>query len=631
MKKSIKSAANRASAIISGALMSTGLIGLVLIALLALALQGAHNASEIVRHHQEAVQAREAIRNDVLRAILGSRGGFGVNLKDVEGGLGVHIDAFNASIAAVAMLADGERRAALDALNAPSAAYVAAARSIVALAASGEAPAETSFQAFVLAYAALETPMDETAKAFRAAQDASTQRSAFLSVGAATIVMLTLAAGVMVARRIAALARRQFIDPLAALAKALERQVAGDENAEPAGADRHDEIGAVARAFISLKEASAARQRLRQAAEDERARVTQHERAIERERLDAAERQKALADGERQRQEDQRAKSDAAVKAVADAQARVVERLAAALEAVAKGDLTARLDAAQSDGYEKLRSDFNAAVQSLESAIIEVSVNVDLILTGSKEISQASDDLARRTENQAAALEQTAASIGQVTETVAKTASGAKAAAEFVGAARTDAEESGAIVASAVEAMSQIERSAKAIAQIIGVIDEIAFQTNLLALNAGVEAARAGDAGRGFAVVATEVRALAQRSADAAKEIKGLIQASSAHVGSGVELVGRTGQSLTRIVERVAKIDGIMRDIAGDATHQADSLREINAAIRQMDQTTQQNAAMVEENTAASHSLASEARSLGELVRRFKISAGAAKARRHAA
>ncbi len=169
--------------------------------------------------------------------------------------------------------------------------------------------------------------------------------------------------------------------------------------------------------------------------------------------------------------------------------------------------------------------------------------------------------------------------------------------------------------------MSEIEKSSAEITQIIGVIDEIAFQTNLLALNAGVEAARAGDAGRGFAVVASEVRALAQRSADAAKEIKSLISASSQQVAQGVGLVGQTGEALQRIVAHVAEIDGLVREIAAGAQEQATGLHEVNTAVNDMDRVTQQNAAMVEETTAASHALASEARLLAESVARFDIGA----------
>ena len=202
-----------------------------------------------------------------------------------------------------------------------------------------------------------------------------------------------------------------------------------------------------------------------------------------------------------------------------------------------------------------------------------------------------------------------------------KTAEGAKEARDAVGSARADAERSGVVVRDAVAAMSEIESSAQQISQIIGVIDEIAFQTNLLALNAGVEAARAGDAGRGFAVVASEVRALAQRSADAAKEIKALISASSQQVERGVDLVGETGKVLERIVTQVTQINGVVTEIAASAEEQSTGLQEVNTAVNQMDQVTQQNAAMVEEATAASHALTQEADTLSRLIARFELGA----------
>jgi methyl-accepting chemotaxis protein len=188
-----------------------------------------------------------------------------------------------------------------------------------------------------------------------------------------------------------------------------------------------------------------------------------------------------------------------------------------------------------------------------------------------------------------------------------------------VSQAKTDAEHSGAVVREAVSAMAEIETSAQQISQIIGVIDEIAFQTNLLALNAGVEAARAGDAGKGFAVVASEVRALAQRSAEAAKEIKALISASSQQVDKGVNLVGETGKALERIVTQVAQINGVVAEIAASAQEQATGLQQVNTAVNQMDQVTQQNAAMVEESTAASHALAQETEELARLIGRFEV------------
>lgn len=296
----------------------------------------------------------------------------------------------------------------------------------------------------------------------------------------------------------------------------------------------------------------------------------------------------------------------------------VVESLGAALSELAAGDLETGLYIDVAPEFAKLKADFNSAATTLKSTISLVKKGAASIKLGTGEISQASDDLSRRTENQAASLEETAAAVKEITDTVNKTARGATHARETVSVAKADAEKSGEVVRRAIEAMNGIESSSKQISQIIGVIDEIAFQTNLLALNAGVEAARAGDAGRGFAVVASEVRALAQRSAEAAKEIKGLISASTGQVSQGVQLVGETGLALTRIVTQVAEINSIVSEIAASANEQAHGLEQVNTAVNEMDQVTQQNAAMVEEATAATQTLAQQTEELATLVSRFK-------------
>jgi methyl-accepting chemotaxis protein len=305
------------------------------------------------------------------------------------------------------------------------------------------------------------------------------------------------------------------------------------------------------------------------------------------------------------------------------AQAAVVHALATGLSRLSDGDLTQRLTDPFTSEYEQLRADFNAAVAKLQDAMRVISANVGQISSGAEETSGASDDLSRRTEQQAASLEQTAAALDEITATVRKSAEGANDARAAVLTARTGAGEGGKVVEQAIAAMGGIEKSSAEITQIIGVIDEIAFQTNLLALNAGVEAARAGDAGRGFAVVASEVRALAQRSAEAAKEIKALISTSTQQVGAGVDLVGRTGAALRQIVVQVEQIDTLVSEIAASAQEQAIGLNEVNDAVNRMDQVTQQNAAMVEEATAASHALRAEATELSRLVGGFKIGAAA--------
>ena len=300
-------------------------------------------------------------------------------------------------------------------------------------------------------------------------------------------------------------------------------------------------------------------------------------------------------------------------------QMQVVTGLAGGLQRLAAGDLLCRIDDRFDADFEKLRTDFNDTAETLQQALLKVSENASAMTRGAAEIGAAADDLSRRTEQQAASLEETAAALDEITATVRKSADGATHAHEVVAAAKAGAEQSGRVVRQAVEAMGGIERSSREISQIIGVIDEIAFQTNLLALNAGVEAARAGDAGRGFAVVASEVRALAQRSAEAAKEIKGLISTSGAQVQQGVAFVGQTGEALSRLGVQVAEIDGIVGEIAASAREQAVGLDQVNTAVNQMDQVTQQNAAMVEQSTAASHALAGEADALNRLISGFQV------------
>lgn len=308
----------------------------------------------------------------------------------------------------------------------------------------------------------------------------------------------------------------------------------------------------------------------------------------------------------------------------------VVGALSSALDRLANNDLDCRITETFTDGYDELRQNFNRAVDALATAISSVHQTAESVLTGASEIHTASNDLSQRNEQQAASLEQTSAAMNQVTHGVNEAATAAVNAQQSIASAHREATEGGAVVEKAVQAMAAIEQSASEISQIIGVIDGIAFQTNLLALNAGVEAARAGDAGKGFAVVANEVRALAQRSADAAKDITALITASSEQVASGVKLVGDTGSLLSNLVTRVGEINTQISGIATTAQNQAVGLSKVNAAVGDLDRVTQQNAAMVEESTAAARSLTDEARELSNIVSRFSLG-GQARIQRSAA
>lgn len=305
---------------------------------------------------------------------------------------------------------------------------------------------------------------------------------------------------------------------------------------------------------------------------------------------------------------------------IAEEQERVISAIEQRLEELAAGDLCTMIRADFPPSYIKLKNSFNAATADLDRLVGAVSSTTIHIAQGSSEIRSASDDLARRTEQQASALAQSNSVIRDLVKEIDQTAREAGNTREAIDEAQQFAETGGAVVSSAVMAMNEIERSSNEIGQIISLIDGIAFQTNLLALNAGVEAARAGDAGKGFAVVANEVRALAQRSAEAASSIRTLIHTSSEQVTQGVSLVGRTGTVLGDIVSRVSQVNKAISDIAGSAVRQSDELSQVSGSFANLDILTQQNAAMVEESNAAAHQLARAAEELRELVSRFRTS-----------
>lgn len=315
------------------------------------------------------------------------------------------------------------------------------------------------------------------------------------------------------------------------------------------------------------------------------------------------------------------AKQKAQAEAIAAEQKLVTDCFGKAMAAIASKDVSYRIEDDLPEAYLGLKRDFNNALAQLAATISEIDGGASEIHAGAQEIRSAADDLAKRTEQQAASIEETAAALEQITTTVKDSSRRAEEAGQLVAEARTGAERSGQIVQQAVTAMGAIDTSSKAISSIIGVIDEIAFQTNLLALNAGVEAARAGEAGKGFAVVAQEVRELAQRSAKAAKEIKELITTSGEQVRAGVALVDETGQALVLIVDEVKEIDRNIISIVESAREQATALQEINRAVNTMDQGTQQNAAMVEETTAASHALVSEVGRIADMLSEFTTGA----------
>lgn len=305
----------------------------------------------------------------------------------------------------------------------------------------------------------------------------------------------------------------------------------------------------------------------------------------------------------------------------AEKQKAVVEGLAARLRLLASGRLDITIDELFPEEYKRLRMDFNSAIRELANTMSEIVDASHLVSESADSIAQGAEDLARFSDHQASTLETTATAHDEITATVVKSLEISRQTASMVTEARNRAESSRVVVTDAVAAIRSIEKSSHQITRIVGVIDEIAFQTNLLALNAGVEAARAGDAGRGFAVVAQEVRALAQRSADAAKEIKGLISESEAAVRQGVKLVNATGASLHTIVDEVGNISDRVQEIAQATLEQSTGLGDVNRAIKQLDTVTQRNAAVAAQAASSCESLTTQANTLNELVARFSVAA----------
>ncbi|MCY1663967.1 methyl-accepting chemotaxis protein [Rhizobium sp. SL86] len=462
--------------------------------------------------------------------------------------------------------------------------------------AEGALKADAAAQSVTDAYAAIMPAVDALRTTLSAEREtkqrenaAIEQRNTLLAAGllGATILLLLTAVW---------LVGRSITRPIAAVTNAMRQLAGGDTDITVPGIGQRNEFGAMAAALEVFRVASITNRRLEEEAEAAR----------------------RLAETERVRLQ-QEAEQDANARLAA-----ATAGLAMGLERLAEGDLSFRLDEAFSPEFEGLRHNLNETLQRLAQVmhqIVEVSHALD---GGSKEISVSADDLSRRTERQAAALEETAAALSQVTGNVSLSVRRIDEARHVAQETNEQTVRTGVLVEDAVSAMQRIEQSSKKIASIIGVIDEIAFQTNLLALNAGVEAARAGEAGKGFAVVAQEVRELAQRAGSASKEIRELIQTSGAEVVNGSRFVREVGAALADICTRVGSVDEHMQAIAQASSEQSQGLKEVNVAIGQMDQATQQNAAMVEENTAAAIVLAGEAQRLRDLMALFRLEGGLA-------
>ncbi|WP_246660176.1 methyl-accepting chemotaxis protein [Rhizobium sp. FKL33] len=426
------------------------------------------------------------------------------------------------------------------------------------------------------------------------------------------------------------IARNGISRPIKALTGAMSRLAGGDLSGEVDSTARQDEIGEMARAMEIFRKNSIAMRQLEAQEQAMHAKSAELQNTISGVVAAAVNGDFSLRISKDYDNPDLN-RFASSVNELVGTVDKGVGAMRRVIGALADADLTQTMQGEFRGAFAELQNNVNATMETLASTIERIRLSGSTINDNTRELSAAANDLSRRTEQQAASLEEAAAALDEITATVRSTSQRAHEVTSMMVETKQSAGKSGAIVRDAVSAMSRIEESSGKISQIIGVIDEIAFQTNLLALNAGVEAARAGDAGKGFAVVAQEVRELAQRSANAAKEIKSLINQSETEVSTGVGLVRSTGEALLEIEGLVNRVNDHIETISKATQEQASALQEINSSVNHMDQMTQQNAAMVEETTAASMSLSEQSRHLHELLERFRLSASTARSVRRAA
>lgn len=521
----------------------------------------------MLRNHMVGDMMHDAVRGTVYAALYGAASGQPSQIAAARKDLAEYSANYRQ------IMADNRKDAEepqmvplLEKTDADVEAYLGIAAKMVDAAAADRARAEALFPEFNTKFDALEESMEAIGLVFEdllAQQNDAAQSSSWALLVFFTLLSLAVLAGTLW------MVRRAIVARLIRLAERLGTLAAGDFDAPVPEAEASDEIGDIARAAEVFRAA-----------------------ALSKKRADAQ-------------------------------QQMVVGSLADGLKSLAARDLSCRLAVPFAPEYEALRENFNRTAQELAGVIRDVVNAADGVLVGAGEIHAASDDLAKRNELQAARVEQTTSAMGEIASGVQGTATSARDAEKTVSEAQREVATGGGVVRDAMETMTAIEQSSQEVSQIIALIEGIAFQTNLLALNAGVEAARAGESGKGFAVVANEVRALAQRSADAASEITTLITASAGHVERGVALVGRTGEAFEAILAHVARTSEHIARIAQASSVQADSLQQVSTAAREMDRMTQQNAAMVEEATAAASGLTRQAQGLAALVADFRLEVGA--------
>ena len=522
---------------------------------------------------KQAEMGVDALRGDVFAALVTGPSGLAVDRNTIKADVAAHIASFKVSIKA---LSDQPLTPAIkktvDETTAAQNDYIATANELATLALTDTPAATAKLPQFRLAYLTLKKGLTQIRSLQEAISDVDSNAREAALFSAIQLLGFCVVVSIIAVVASAWFAARSITRPIQRVKHAMKDISSGNLNLSVIDIENEGEIGEIARSLDGLRE-------------------------------------KLIVAVEMDKERNQRQ---------ADLQA-VTVALSVGLQGVSRGDFTHSLRDPFDAEFEALRGDFNLTLDRLNEVITKVVAAAESIRSRSAEVSRASDDMAQRTETLAATLEQTAAAMDEMTSSVKSAAQNTKEVEGIARDARKEAEACGATVKDTVNAMVEIEKSSDQISQIIGVIDDIAFQTNLLALNAGVEAARAGDAGRGFAVVASEVGALAQRSSAAAKEIKTLIGTSTRHVGLGVDQVGLAGAALTKIVDRVTQISNLISNIATSAGEQSMGLMEINIGVTQLDQTTQQNAALVEETAATSQLLKRDADDLTELMAQFSI------------
>ncbi|AJP72180.1 methyl-accepting chemotaxis protein [Sphingomonas hengshuiensis] len=524
-------------------------------------------ASSLLQNHSLADMMHDAVRSDVLAAIAANNPASGLTRDEVQADFAEHLDTLEKAIGEdAAFTGDAEVAAVTSQLAAPMKAYTDSARSTFDLAAKDPDAASRQLPAFFKQFRVLETSMASASDVIEKHQHETEAAGTRTGTIAEIVLTVTLLAGIAAAIRLARAVHSRIVGPIVSLSQTMRRLGEGDLSAHPEGTERGDELGEMANAMLAFR--------------------------------------------------DQVAEAQRGTRAQAEL---IVDSLGTGLVALAAGDLTARIHADLAPPFTQLKTDFNEALDSLRTLIGSVSETTSAIQTGSNEIAQASEDLARRTEANAASLEQTAAAITQMDQRLRAIATSATRTVDRADGAISTVSGGRAVADEAVQAMTRVSDSAKGIDSVIEGLDKIAFQTRVLAMNAAVEAGRAGEAGRGFAVVADLVSALAMRAEEEAARARDQLTATQTDIVTAVQMVEKVDDALANISSDVSEVHDLLRTIATDNQAQSAAITQVSNVIGAMDQSTQQNAAMVEQTSAAARNLSTEVQSLTNQAARFQI------------